>query len=148
VRITTDTDLLLRVILEDVAGQAADAKAVLDQASLVAIPTPVFCELVWTMRRLYRRASNEIAEAIEAILRVHGVVTDRLAVETGLSVLRAGGDFADGTIAWQGAAMGGETFLTFDRAAVRVLSANGLTAAVPGGTQRDTDANSREAGDR
>jgi predicted nucleic-acid-binding protein len=75
------------------------------------------------MRRLYRRQPDEIADAVEAILRVATVVTDCLAVEAGLSILRAGGDDADGAIAWQGAAMGGDTFMTFDRQAVRLLTA-------------------------
>ena len=43
-----------------------------------------FCELVWTMRRLYKRRPDEVADAVEAILRVATVVTDRLAVEAGL----------------------------------------------------------------
>jgi len=131
VRITADSNLLLRVILEDEPVQAAVAKTTLDQATLIAIPVPVFCELVWTMRRLYKIPPTEIADAVEAISRVDTVVTDRPAVEAGLSVLRAGGDFADGVIAWQGAAMGAESLVTFDRAAVRLLISLGIEAHVP-----------------
>ena len=58
------------------------------------------------------------------------VVIDRPAVEAGLAVLRAGGDFADGVIAWQGAAMGGESLVTFDRDAVRVLTKVGMRARI------------------
>ena len=129
-RITADTNLLLRVILEDDPVQAALAKTTLDQATLIAIPVPVFCELVWTMRRLYKLPPGEIADSIEAISRVDTVVIDRPAVEAGLSVLRAGGDFADGVIAWQGAAMGGESLVTFDRDAVRVLTEVGIQARI------------------
>ncbi len=131
VRITADTNILLRIVLEDEPVQAAIAKTTLVRAVRIAIPVPVFCELVWTMRRLYKRPPNEIADAVEAISHVATVVTDRPAVEAGLAVLRAGGDFADGVIAWQGAAMGGETLVTFDHEAVRLLSALGMEALVP-----------------
>lgn len=60
------------------------------------------------------------------------VVTDRPAAEAGLSILRAGGDCADGTIAWQGAAMGGEVLASFDRQGVHLVNASGLAAAEPG----------------
>ena len=130
-KITVDTNILLRAILEDDPGQAAESRAIMEKATSIAIPVPVFCELVWTMRRLYRRQPDEIADAVEAILRVATVVTDRLAVEAGLRILRTGGDFADGAIAWQGAAMGGDTFITFDRQAVHLLTAAGLSAQTP-----------------
>ena len=131
-RITADTNILLRVILNDEPVQAAEARALLEKASLIAIPIPVLCELVWTMRRFQRRSPDEIARAIEALLDVATVVTDRPAVEAGLSILRAGGDFADGTIAWQGAAMGGEILASFVRQGVRLVNASGLAAAEPG----------------
>jgi predicted nucleic-acid-binding protein len=131
VRIAADTNILLRVILEDDPAQTALARVVMEQATLIAIPLPVFCELVWTMRRLYGRQTHEIADAIEAILGVASVVTDRLAVEAGVNLLRNGGDFADGAIAFLGAAMGGELFVTFDREAVRLLTKAGVRAQVP-----------------
>ena len=43
---------------------------------------------------------------------------DHLAVE-------AGGDFADGVIAHEGRWLGGETFVSFDRQAVKLLAAQG-----------------------
>jgi predicted nucleic-acid-binding protein len=124
------TNILLGVILEDDPIQTAIAKALLEQSSLIAIPVPFFCEFVWTLRRLYKRSPQEIANAIQAILHV----TDRPAVQAGLGVLRAGGDFADGTIAWRGAAMGGETLVTVDRDAVRLLTADGMEAQLAGET--------------
>jgi len=131
VKITADTNILLRTILEDEPEQAREARALLERASLIAVPVPVFCKLVWTMRRLYKRPPDEIADAVETILQVASVTTDRPAVEAGLGVLRAGGDFADGTIAWQGAAMGGEILTTFDRDGIRLLETSGLAAAEP-----------------
>jgi len=131
VKITADTNLLLRAILEDDPQQAAQAQTLIGRAELMAIPVPVFCEMVWTMRRLYKRSVDEIADAMEALLQVETVVTDRPAVEAGLDVLRRGGDFADGAIAWQGMALGGTVLATFDKAGIRVLKAAGLLAAEP-----------------
>ncbi len=131
-KITTDTNLLLRAILEDDPQQAIEAQTLIGRAELVAIPVPVFCEMVWTMRRLYKRSADEIANAMEALLQVETVATDRPAVEAGIDVLRRGGDFADGVIAWHGMALGGTVLATFDKAGIRVLNGAGLLASEPG----------------
>jgi len=39
------------------------------------------------------------------------------------ALLEAGGDFADGVIAYEGRWLGGETFVSFDKEAVALLSA-------------------------
>jgi predicted nucleic-acid-binding protein len=39
-----------------------------------------------------------------------------------LAVLAVGGDFADGVIAYEGNWLGGETFVSFDKKAVTLLS--------------------------
>ena len=49
-------------------------------------------------------------------------------MDAGLSVLEAGGDFADGVIAFDGRWFGAETFVSFDRKAVNLLSASGISA--------------------
>lgn len=53
---------------------------------------------------------------------------NRPAVEAGLAHLDAGGDFADGVIAFERRWMGGETFLSFDRATVAQQYALGFAA--------------------
>jgi predicted nucleic-acid-binding protein len=45
-----------------------------------------------------------------------------------LAHLEAGGDFADGVIAFEGAALGADTFVSFDRSAVKLALAQGLNA--------------------
>jgi hypothetical protein len=50
---------------------------------------------------------------------------DRPAVEAGLAVLAAGGDFADGVIAFDGRRLGGSVFTSFDRRAVELIAATG-----------------------
>lgn len=130
-RITVDTNVLVRVLLNDDAAQADSARRLLDRAELIAIPLPVLCELVWVLRRLYRRPVADVLTAVEAVLRTERVVVDAPAVEAGLEALRRGGDFADGVAAHTGAALGGTVFASFDVNAVRLRLAQGGAAADP-----------------
>jgi predicted nucleic-acid-binding protein len=43
-------------------------------------------------------------------------------------MLDAGGDFADGVIAYEGRWLGAETFVSFDKKAVEMLAAQGQAA--------------------
>jgi transposase len=56
------------------------------------------------------------------------VQVNRPAVDAGLAVLKGGGDFADGVIAYEGAWLGGETFLSFDKKAVSLIAKQGRQA--------------------
>ena len=131
VKITADTNVLLRAVVADDAEQAAAARALLLQASVVAVPIPVFCELAWVLKRSYARSSAEIATAIEGLTAIEVIATDLPTVEAGLVALRAGGDFADGVIAHQGEALGGTVFASFDRRAVARLRDSGVAAGDP-----------------
>ena len=51
-----------------------------------------------------------------------------LFVEAGLEILEAGGDFADGVIAYEGRWLGGEAFVSFDAKAVNLLERRGRSA--------------------
>lgn len=131
-KITADTNVLVRALVEDDAAQAAAARRLLASATLIAVPLPVFCELAWVLRGRYRLTAEEVAGAIESILDIDTVVADAAAVGAGLALLRAGGDFADGAAAALGVAMGGEVFATFDRHAQRLWQEIGGTAGEPG----------------
>ncbi len=50
---------------------------------------------------------------------------NRPAVEVCRAVLEVGGDFTDGVIAWEGSWLGGETFVSFDKQAVTLMSGRG-----------------------
>lgn len=58
---------------------------------------------------------------IRSLLDGATVQVDRPAVEAGLAVLEAGGDFADGVIAFDGRRLGGGVFVSFDRKAVELI---------------------------
>jgi predicted nucleic-acid-binding protein len=126
VKITADTNLLVRAITEDDPRQSALAQAELANADLVALPIPALCELVWVLGRGYGAAATDIAKALRRLLDAANVAVNRPAVEAGLALLDAGGDFADGAIAFEGAWLGAETFVSFDRRAVALLEARGV----------------------
>jgi len=53
------------------------------------------------------------------------VQVDRTTAEAGLAMLDAGGDFADGVIAFEGRRLGGPVFASFDRRATELIAATG-----------------------
>ena len=130
--ITADTNLLVRALTGDDPAQSRRAQVELAGASLVALPLPVLCELVWVLARGYRLPAPDIAAAIRVLADAANVVANRPAIAAGLAMLEAGGDFADGVIAHDGAWLGAETFVSFDRAAIALLRAQGHAARLPG----------------
>jgi predicted nucleic-acid-binding protein len=126
--ITADTNVLVRAVVQDNAAQASIAVQLLTEAELIAVTSPTLCEFVWVLRRLYGFTPLDIANAIRALVDAANVVTNRPAVDAGLAMLAAGGDFADGVIAHEGRWLGGETFASFDKKAVSLLGKIGETA--------------------
>ena len=124
-KITADTSVLVRAAVQDDAHQARRAGRVLQEADLVAVPIPVLCEFVWVLRRGYKRSAADVARAIRRLINSAHVVTNRLAVEAGLSVLEAGGDFADGVLGYEGNWLGAKELVSFDSKAISVLEALG-----------------------
>ena len=120
-----DTNILLRVTVRDDPDQARIAQDVLRQATLLAISLPTFCEFAWVLAQGYKQKPSQIALAIETFLQIGIVETERASVEAGLALLRVGGDFADGVIAFEGRQAGGEIFLTFDKKAAQLLAQSG-----------------------
>lgn len=126
-KLIADTNVLVRVIVADDIAQAEVAQSVLLSADLIAIPLPVMCELCWVLKSRYTVDRMEIADVIRKLIASANVATDPAAVEAGLAVLEAGGDFADGVIAYQGGMLGGEVFATFDAKAAKLLGDTGHT---------------------
>jgi predicted nucleic-acid-binding protein len=125
--ISVDTNVLARAVLRDDVKQARAAAKVLKEASVVAISLPCLCELVWILRRGAQLPKELVAVAIRTLVDAGNVVTNRPAVEAGLATLDAGGDFADGVIAYEGTWLGGETFVSFDKKAIALLKEQGLS---------------------
>ena len=127
-KVAVDTNVLVRAVVRDDPAQAGAAVKVLTDAGLIAVATPCLCELVWVLLRVYDFQSSDAAAAIRALLAAANVKVNRPAAEAGLSMLDAGGDFADGVIAYEGNWLGGETFVSFDKKAVALLTSQGESA--------------------
>jgi predicted nucleic-acid-binding protein len=124
-KITADTNVLVRAITGDDKRQSQLAQVELAKADVVALALPALCELVWVLLQGYKIPAADVAEAIRRLLNATNVVVNRPAVEAGLALLDAGGDFADAVIAYEGSWLGGETFVSFDQKAVRLMEAQG-----------------------
>ena len=137
-KITADTNVLLRAVVADDEAQSALAIEALEGADLVAVSLQSLCELAWVLGRRFGVSRADIGGAVRRLMETRNVVVNRPATEAGLSVLEAGGDFADGVIAYEGAWLGAETFVSFDKKAVSLLASQGrrtkLLAAKAAGT--------------
>ena len=127
-KIAADTNVLVRAVTEDDVEQSKAAQAALRKAEIVAIATSALCEFVWVLSRAYRIPLVDIADAIRGLLNAANVVVDRPATEAGLAMLDEGGDFADGVIAHEGNWLGADTFVSFDKKAVKMLETQGRSA--------------------
>ncbi len=127
-KVSVDTNVLVRAVLQDDRVQGRAASQLLKDASLIAISAPCLCELVWVLRRGAKLSKEDVAATLRDLLEAGNVVMNRPAVEAGLAILEAGGDFADGVMAYEGGWLGGETFVSFDRQAVDLLAQQGLAA--------------------
>ncbi|MGV8938888.1 MAG: type II toxin-antitoxin system VapC family toxin [Allorhizobium sp.] len=121
---TVDTNILVRATTLD-TPQEGEAAIAFMQSQRMVVPTVVVCEMVWVLRKLYKLDRNEILRAAGSLLDLENVIIDRPAVDAGLAMLEAGGDFADGVIAVEGERLGGKVFATFDRKAARIFAETG-----------------------
>jgi predicted nucleic-acid-binding protein len=126
--VTVDTNILVRSAVQDDIRQARVAAEVLRTANVVAVSLPCLCEFVWVLRSQYGFRRAEIAPIVERLCNAPNVEVNQGAVDAGLSMLNAGGDFADGVIAYEGAWLGGEEFVSFDKKAVTEMAKQGMRA--------------------
>ena len=127
-KITADANLLVRAVTGDNEQQSKAAQTALKKAELVAISISALCELAWVLAQGYKVPSALVAEAIRRLLNGVNVVVNRPAAEAGLALLDAGGDFADGVIVYEGNWLGANTFVSFDKKAVKLIEAQGRSA--------------------
>jgi predicted nucleic-acid-binding protein len=130
-KITPDTNVLVRVLVGDDAEQSEVAETLLKKASLIAISIPALCELAWVLSRGYKTSPANIAASIRHLINASNAVVNRPAAEAGLALLEAGSDFADGVIAHEGSWLGAEAFVSFDKRAVKLIKASGGSARIP-----------------
>ena len=124
-KISIDTNVLVRTVLQDDPAQMAAANQLLRNASSIAISLPCLCEMVWILRSGAKLSNSKIIEILENILSVKKIKLNRVAVLEGLKLLKMGGDFADGVMEYEGSVLGGEVFYSFDKKAVKLLKEQG-----------------------
>jgi len=131
VKLTADTNVLIRAVVADDAKQARIAQSALEEADLVAIPSTTLCEMAWVLARGYGISALEVGNAIRTLVGSAKVEADRPVIEAGLAMLGRGGDFADGVIAAEGTKLGGDIFASFDKSAVTLLRQQGGSTLLP-----------------
>ena len=127
-KVTVDTNILVRAVVQDDKKQANAAARLLREAEVIAVTLPCLCDFVWVLRSVYGFPFLDISAAITALLNVNKVAVERPAVEAAIAFLNAGGDFADGLIAYEGDWLGGEIFFSLDKKAVALLTKQGHMA--------------------
>ena len=63
-KITADTNVLVRAITGDDERQGKLAQAELAKADAIALALPALCELVWVLSQAYKVCAADIGEAI------------------------------------------------------------------------------------
>ena len=127
-KVTVDTNVLIRAVIRDDAKQAKKAIKILGEATFVVITLSSLCEFVWVLLRSYDIEALDISKALKALISATNVEVNRPAVEAGISQLEAGGDFTDAVIAYEGKWLGGETFVSFDKKAISLLKKQNQSA--------------------
>jgi predicted nucleic-acid-binding protein len=100
--------------MQDDPEQGAVAARLL-QCECITVSLVVLCEFAWVLGRCYKLKCQEIAAVIHNLADASNIQTHRAAVDAGLALLAAGGDFADGVIAFDSRWSGGERFFSFDK---------------------------------
>jgi predicted nucleic-acid-binding protein len=127
-KITADTNVLVRAITGDDPQQSRAAQATLRNADVVALAISALCELAWVLSQGYKIPASQIADVVRGLVNSANVVVNRPVAEAGLALLDAGGDFADGVIAYEGNWLGADAFVSFDKKAVKLMEAQGVSA--------------------
>lgn len=130
-KITADTNILVRALTADDEVQSAIAMRTLSQATLVALPIVTLAETVWVLNRTHKWKGPRIAAVLRIVLNDPRVQAEWSQVEAGLALLDRGGDFADAVIEADGRRLGADTLVTFDEQAARLLAEAGAAVTRP-----------------
>lgn len=110
-----DTNILVRLLGRDDAGQARIADEIVSAGDILLLPA-VLLETEWVLRSRYGVPRKEIAARLSALCGQDGViVVSGDAVAKVLAAYAVGGDFADLLHFALAAELGAATFIAFDR---------------------------------
>lgn len=119
--IAFDTNVLLRLLLNDDAGQAREAQDLIDRAvaasDRVLLPDIVLCELERVLESVYEFPRARIATTVRRLLDAQEFAfTNRTAVRQALERYATGkADFSDYLLGESATVAGATTTYTFDR---------------------------------
>lgn len=117
-----DTNILVRFLTRDDAGQHRRVEALIDRAIEsnveLFVDHVVLCEIVWVLRVRYGHDRPAIAATLDELLdSTVFVYEDRALLRAAIHAYRAGpGDFSDYLIGLRNARAGCDHTVTFDRA--------------------------------
>jgi predicted nucleic-acid-binding protein len=119
-----DTNVLVRYIMQDDPKQSPRASRLIDSLSAESpgfVPLVAVVELVWVLSSSYALSRQQIAAALELLLRGKELVIDRadLVVQAVRRFSSGGADFADCLIESSASAAGCRATMTFDAGAVK-----------------------------
>ena len=113
--IALDTNVLVRVIVQDDPRQTAAALALLKKDGPFFVGHLVLAETFWTLRRVYNFSTDEVRTVISDLLGRRDVVFENDdAVRAGLRAVERGGDFADALIVAKAREFDCTSLATFD----------------------------------
>jgi predicted nucleic-acid-binding protein len=115
-KVALDTNLIVRLVVDDDIAQVDQVEQLLDTADEAFISLITLCEVVWVLRRSYKMPAATVATALRSIAGIQSVTVDRPALEAGLEMLDAGGDFADGCMLFEAKRAKCDRLATFDKA--------------------------------
>jgi hypothetical protein len=111
-KITPDTNILIRAVVRNDVKQAQAATKLLKEAGLIAVSLPCLCEFVRVMRGVYNFGLGGYFHRPRCAARCQQCRRQSSGCGcAGLAILNAGGDLTDGLIAHQGNWLGAETFV-------------------------------------
>lgn len=120
--IALDTNVLVRLLVNDEPTEVQAARALLDHAVEtgvhVFVSSVVLCETAWVLRSTYRMHREAVVTGLAWVLAAHPLVVEsRVAASRALTAYATGrGDFADYLIRETARAHGAHAIATFDRA--------------------------------
>ena len=131
--IALDTNVVVRLLVNDDAAQSRRARALLAAGHEVRIPVTVLLEAEWVLRSAYGYPAPQVMTFLRGLLGLPGVSTDNApTVAAAISACEQGLDFADAL--HLALAREAERFYTFDanlrRRARRAMP--GVQVSAPG----------------
>ncbi len=144
--IALDTNVLLRVLVDDDARQSARARALIDRAladgASLFISTIVLCETVWVLRSGYGATRDVLTDTLVWLLAAEQLtVESRSDVERATAAFAGGkGDFSDYLIRESARTHGAAAVATFDRA---LWKSDGFVSPDPGTWDKDLSLHER-----